>query len=121
MTESQIKVLKRINEGIPKAFLDRLIMKRYTYPTIREMVDRGLEDPEVADKVKDKLRILKNSQEYSATEDVVDEEMEKKIDAYLSREVKKAIKSGALPPLTPEQASFRNRAKLSPKPAQTGN
>lgn len=103
MTENQRKVLKEINDSVPRQWLNSLTRKQWAYPTLRELVDRGLEQNDLAKGLREKLETLKKSQEYSAQEDVIDEEIEKKIDEHLTRKVRQAIKNGSLPPLDKEQ------------------
>ena len=106
-----MKVLKEINESVPKAWWKQLIRKDYTYPAIRKLVDKGLADPEVNQETKDKLEALKLSPEYSETEDRIDPVIEKKIDEHLTRKVRQATKSGRLPPLKKEDFNVRQPKK----------
>lgn len=103
LTEAQIKVLKDINGSVPKQWWGQLVKKVWAYPGVRELVDKGLKRPDLIDGVpglREKLETMKKSEEYSATEDVIDSEVEKKIDEHITRKVRKAIKDGLLPPLT---------------------
>ncbi len=102
INEQAKKVLKEINESVPKAWWDMLIKKVWANPVIRELVDRGLADPEVTGETRNKLIILKQSSEYSEETEIIDEEIEKKIDELLTRKVRQATKSGRLPPLKKE-------------------
>ena len=103
LTEQQIKTLKDINDSVPKQWYQQLIKKVWAYPGIRELVDKGLKRPDLLDPVpglREKLETIKKSEEYSKTEEVIDEVIEKKIDEHLTRKVRQAIEKGLLPPLT---------------------
>ena len=108
MNESQRKILRDINDSVPKQWWDNVIKKVWANPTIREMVDRGLLDPDVSPETKEKLEIVKKSPVYAETIDVVDEKIEKKIDEHLTRKVRQAIKNGSLPPLTEKDFDVRH-------------
>lgn len=117
MKPEAIKVLKEINESVPKAWWKMLIKKVWAYPVIRELVDRGLADPEVTKETRDKLITLKLSSEYSEEMEVIDEEIEKKIDELLTRKVRQATKSGRLPPLRKEDFNVQKLKKEGDVPA----
>jgi hypothetical protein len=111
LTEYQLKVLKEIGDSVPRAWWKMLTKKVWANPVIRELVDRGLVDPEVIGETRDKLLILKRSSEYSEEIEIVDEEIEKKIDEYLTRKVRQATKSGRLPPLKKEDLDVQFQKK----------
>jgi hypothetical protein len=102
LTEQQMRILKEINEEVPKHLYQILMKVQYANPSIRKVVDRGLRDKSVSPEVKEKLEILKMSDEYSAVETVVDPKIERQIERVIEKGLKRAIKSGALPPLTTE-------------------
>jgi hypothetical protein len=104
MTEAQLKKLKEINNSVPKAWWNMLTRKVWANPTIRELVDRGLADPDVSKETKDKLQAVKLSSAYSEEIEVINEDIEKKIDEFLTRKVRQAIKNGSLPP--PKKEDF---------------
>jgi hypothetical protein len=111
LTEYQLKVLKEIGDSVPRAWWKMLTKRVWANPVIRELVDRGLVDPEVIGETRDKLLILKRSSEYSEEIEIVDEEIEKKIDEYLTRKVRQATKSGRLPPLKKEDLDVQFQKK----------
>jgi len=111
LTEYQLKVLKEISDSVPRVWWKMLTKKVWANPVIRELVDRGLVDPEVIGETRDKLLILKRSSEYSEEIEIVDEEIEKKIDEYLTRKVRQATKSGRLPPLKKEDLDVQFQKK----------
>lgn len=112
MKPATLKILKEINESVPKQWFDMLTRKIWAYPAIRQVVDRGLIDPEVEETTKIKLRLVKMSEEYSATEDVVNPDIEKKIDEHITRKVRQAIKKGLLPPLSKEETTYVRKPKI---------
>lgn len=101
LSESQHKVLKDINESVPKAWWGQLTKEVFANPVIREFVDRGLLK-DITPELRAKLEIIKRSDEYKEVSEVVNEEIEKKIDEHFTRKVRQAIKKGLLPPLTKE-------------------
>lgn len=113
MNDQTKQVLKEINDSVPKKWWDMLIKKVPANPVIREVVDRGLVDPEVTGKTREKLETIKRSEEYSEMLDVIDSEIEKKIDEHLTRKVRQATKSGRLPPLKKEDFNVRKLKKES--------
>lgn len=115
LTEQTLKVLKEIQDSVPRAWWKMLTKKVWANPVIRKLVDRGLIDPEVTGETRDKLLILKRSSEYSEEVEVVNEDIEKKIDEYLTRKVRQATKSGRLPPLKKENFYVEKLQKESPQ------
>lgn len=113
MTEQQIKVLREINDSVPKIWWKQLSRKAWANPVVRKLVDKGLNDPDVDFETRKKLKLLQISDEYSATVDFIDEKIEKKIDEFLTRKVRQATKSGRLPPLKQEDLNVRKPRKES--------
>jgi hypothetical protein len=121
MNKVSRKVLEGINDSVPKRWWSQLIRKEWANPVIRELVDRGLNDPEVTEDVREKLRTLKRSEEYSEQHDVINEDIEKKIDEFLTRKVRQATKEGRLPPLKKEDYDVRKLKEKSIKEENQGN
>lgn len=102
MKKAHLKEIERINKNIPKELTDNLIKKELAYPVLRELAMKALNDPEVAHLVSEEDRAnyqaMLDSGYLDEMIDVVDPEIEKKIDEYLDIEFEKARKLGRLPP-----------------------
>ena len=97
MKKSTIKELRRISMSIPKELLNNLMKEQSVAPSIIEIMDKALVDPDVSEKDKERFRHIKDSGYLNRKEMVVDFEVQKKIDEYLDKEIKTAIKLGRIP------------------------
>lgn len=103
MKKKHLREIQRINKLIPAEMLARLTTKQYKNPTIRDMVNRALDNPtEVAHIVSEadfaKYRAMKESGYLDEMEEVINHDVEKEIDTFLEQEFEKARKLGRLPP-----------------------
>lgn len=111
ISEQAKKVLKEINDSIPKEWLNQLTSKVWANPVIRKVVDKGLADPEVTGELRTKLETIKMSDVYKEEVEVINEDIERKIDEHLTRKVRQATKEGRLPPLRKEDFNVRKLKK----------
>ena len=92
---SDQEVLRRINESIPKELKDNLLKKDRNS---EELVEGILDKSDVSLESKRKLDKAMERGEFASKREQVDENVAKKIDVYLDRQIKEAMRSGALKP-----------------------
>ena len=97
LTLEQKKVIARIQNSIPKMWIENVTHKEQLAPTIKEVIERALLDPEVSEEVKARCLMIKNSGDLDKERDVENPKYAKLIDSYIDREIKKAVKRGELP------------------------
>lgn len=97
LTHDQLKVIARIQNSIPKMWLDNVTHKEKHGAVMLEIIEKALVDPEVTEEIKEKCRLLKSSGYLDKEVDVENPKFTKLIDDYVEREIKKAIKRGELP------------------------
>lgn len=92
-----IKVLTRIQNSIPREWLNNVTHTVKEDTVILDIVEKGLADPEVSEEVKAKLRLVKESGYATPEREVENTKITKLIDDYVKKEIKKAIARGELP------------------------
>lgn len=104
MKKKHLLVLQNISRNIPKELTDNLLITQKIAPSIEKVVKKFIEGKKIpkffAERFAGRTEEIKHLYEagvFSKTEQVADPEIEKKIDAYYKREIKKAIKMGLLP------------------------
>jgi hypothetical protein len=97
LSPEQLKVLARIQNSIPKEWIDNASTIKPMSPTLVEMIERALVDPEVSEETKAKCLTIKNSGYLEKTISVDNPKFTKLIDDYVMREIKKSVKRGELP------------------------
>jgi len=97
LNKKQIEVIKEINASIPKHLLDRLMKKQAATPVIKQVVELAINDPDLPEEKKQKMRNILATGELDKQEEVADETIETEIEAFLNEEVRRAIKIGRLP------------------------
>jgi len=98
LTESQIyKELQRIQASVPEALRKSVVSEQDANPTVNFVVEKALEDPDFPQHKKDELLRLKEIGYFDQKEYKENEKVKKQIDAYVNREIKKAVKEGRLP------------------------
>lgn len=104
MNQSKLKKIKEIESRIPQEWRDNLMKKQYVAPDLRQEALNTLkeyeEQSELSPEDQKDYRRLKNLFDagyYDAEEMVVDEKIAKKMEDFMERELKKAMKSGELP------------------------
>lgn len=95
--DSVEKVLKEIQSRIPKAFLKGVVETKPLTPNMAMIVDKALEDPDYPADKKRQLLELKEKGEFSRQTVTQNMTMARKIDNFVNREIKKAVKEGRLP------------------------
>lgn len=101
------KVLKRIQDSIPKAWLEKLVRKVPQAPTIKKAYLRAIDDPNVSEEIKRKARIILDSGYLDKEIEVVDKKWEAHINKFIDTEIKASVKRGELP----KSKKYRNAGK----------
>lgn len=97
-TEEEIfKELQRIQRSVPELLRKSVVRKTPATPTVAMVVEKALEDPDFPEEKKEELRKLKENGHFDTQNLITDPKVEKEIDAYVNREIKKAVKEGRLP------------------------
>lgn len=98
MTREQIfKELSRIQQSIPKALLQHVVSETHLTPTMKDVVDKAIEDPDFPAHKKEQLIKLKDAGYFNKTVVRQNNKIAKMIDDYVIRETKKSVKAGRLP------------------------
>lgn len=97
LKESYWKVIKRIQDSIPKEWQEKLVKKVPQSPTMKLVCERAIKDPNVGEELKKKAQTLLDSGLLDTMVEVVDKRYEKYIDNYVQKEIESAVKRGELP------------------------
>lgn len=100
-----------IQDGIPRELLMNLTKKEIQAPTIKKVFEIALTKPddEVTPRQKRNIQAMLDSGRLDREVEVLDHEVEKQIDAYISTEIEKAVKLGRLPKEAPMLNSLKNK------------
>jgi len=100
-----------IQEGIPRELLMNLTKKEIQAPTIKKVYELALTKPddEVTPRQKRNIQAMLDSGRLDREVEVLDEEVEKEIDAYMEAEIAKAVKLGRLPKEAPMLNSLKKK------------
>jgi hypothetical protein len=109
LKEEHIQIMEMIADNMPKELTDNLMITEPAYPTLVDLVNKGLEDPDLSDEKKSKLQSVKDSGALEEMVEVTDPKIEKKIDEYWETEINKQIKLGYLPPLPKLKEKYDKR------------
>ena len=99
MNPAHAKVLKRIQDSIPKSWYEGLIKKVPVAPGIKEACERAVKDkdPKITAEVKKKAQMLLDSGMLDKFMEVEDPKYARLINTFLDKEIAAAIKRGELP------------------------
>ncbi|MDQ0316404.1 hypothetical protein [Amorphus orientalis] len=109
MNKRTRKIIQDINDSVPKELRDRLFKREYVAPDLRIRVRETVaelrkeaeqlegEERDKALKEAGRLQNMIDAGFYDATQIVVDPEVAKEVDAYVERELDKAIAEGRIP------------------------
>lgn len=113
MKKSHLRVIKDIQDRIPKHLLAGLMKKEKQAPAIRKVYEEGLKKPdsEVSPKMKRRIRAVLDSGMLDVEVEVLDVEVEKQIDAFMKVEIDKAVQLGRLPKEAPKLDLLNNKGK----------
>lgn len=91
------KVLKRIQDAIPKEWFEKLVRKEPVAPTMKKGFEMAVKDPKVSAELKRKAQIILDSGYLDKEIEVVDRRYENLIDKFIDKEIEAAVRRGELP------------------------
>jgi len=106
----QRQVIVSIQNSIPKEWIDRVTKREDIAPTIKEVMELALKDPDVSQETKKEAEMVLNSALLNQQIDVEQSEVAQLIDAYVEKEIIKAVFLGKLPPIK-KKRSFEQANK----------
>lgn len=104
------RFLNRISASIPKHLRDNLMKKEYN-PDL-DTISNALASRVISKENKAKLSKIKDGM-LKDQHDIVDPEIEKEIDLYLSTKIEQAIRKGEIPKATKDDFQKRISAKIN--------
>lgn len=91
------KVLAEIQASIPKQLMDNVVTEKKRYAEFADLLEKALNDPDFPEAKKEHIRIIQKSTSLNSVEYIENPKIAKKIDEFVMREIRKAIKEGRLP------------------------
>lgn len=113
MKAKHLRELRRITESIPKELIESLMIKEDLSPTLKEILERALLEPDtvVIPEQKNRFKLLLDSGLVTRQVEAIDSSVEKIIDEYLTAEIDLAVKLGRLPKKAPKMKLLNNKGK----------
>lgn len=111
MRKKHLRVIKMIQDSIPRELLMNLTKTEKQGATIKHIYEIALTKPddEVTPRQKRNIQAMLDSGILDKEVEVLDEEVEKQIDAYIAEEIAKAVKLGRLPAEAPTLKSLNKK------------
>jgi len=98
MTQEHISAtLREIYSRVPKEWRNNVVEATPLTPTMAKVVEEALKDSKFPQEKKEQLRVLQDAGYLSKQKYSENPELVKKIDNFVNREIKKAVKEGRLP------------------------
>lgn len=99
MKARHLRVIRDIQDGIPKELLENLTRKELQSPTLKHLAVLALKKPdsEVPQKSKRRIQAMLDSGYLDKEVEVINQPIEKQIEAYIEAEIAAAVKQGRLP------------------------
>lgn len=106
------KVLKEIQSRVPQALIKANLSEKQKTPDVLFVLKKAL-DEDISEEKKEQIRHILDTGYFSQTALKEDPKISKMIDEFVTRETKKAIKAGLLPPFShikylPSMLKFQN-------------
>lgn len=109
MRKKHLRVIKQIQDGIPKELLMNLTKTELQSPTIKKLFEKALTDPSTTERQRRNIQAMLDSGKLDREVEVLDHEVEKQIDAYYEVEIAKAVKLGRLPAEAEKLDTLKNK------------
>jgi hypothetical protein len=105
MKKKHLRVIEEIQSRIPKELLMQLMKTETQSPTLKKVIELALTKPdsEIPAQKKKYLQALLDTGRLDRTVDVLDFDIEKQIDEFISEEIALAVKLGRLPKVAPNE------------------
>jgi hypothetical protein len=99
LSKEHQKILIDIQKSIPKEWTDRVVERQDIAPVSKEIMERAIQDPEVDEETKKEFQLVLDSGFFDNKVDVEQEIVSDLINAYVEKEVIKAVIAKKLPKL----------------------
>lgn len=109
------QVLIDIQKSVPKEWTDAVVKRVDIAPISKEIMERAVKDPDVSDEDKKQYQAVLDSGFFNKKIDEEQFEVAQLIDAYIEKEMLKAVIAGKLPKMKRKrsfEASFKRFNKL---------
>lgn len=93
------QVLLDIQKSVPTEWLSKVTKREHIAPTVIEVMQKAISDPDVSEETKAECRMVLNSALMQQQVDSEVSEVAELIDAYIEKEIIKAVILKKLPPL----------------------
>lgn len=111
MNKRHVRVIKEIQDRIPQDLLKRLTKFELANPTMKKLVETALADPDLDPKKRRRYQALMDAGYLDKKIEVIDPEVEKQIDEFITKEIDLAVKLGRLPKEAPQMESLSKKGK----------
>lgn len=91
------QILLNIQKSVPIEWLSKVTKREHIAPTIKEVMEKALIDPEVSEETKEECRMVLNSALMNQQVDSEVESVAELINAYVEKEIIKAVMLKKLP------------------------
>lgn len=109
MKTKHLRVIREIQDRIPKEWLDKLTKKELANPAAKKVIETALADPDLDPKKRRRFQALMDAGYLDQMVEVIDPEYEKKIDEFMTTEIAQAVKLGRLPKEAPKLETLKNK------------
>ena len=92
-------VLMNIQKSVPLEWLSKVTKREHVAPTIKEVMEKALVDPDVSEETKAECRMVLGSALMNQQIDVEQLDVAELVDAYVELEMIKAVILKRLPPM----------------------
>lgn len=93
------QILLNIQKSVPTEWLSKVTKREHIAPTVKEVMEKALLDPDVSDETKAECRMVLDSALMSQEVDNEQLDISELIDSYVEVEILKAVILGRLPKL----------------------
>lgn len=93
------QILLNIQKSVPSEWLAKVTKREHIAPTVKEVMEKALIDPDVSEETKAECRMVLNSALMKQEVDTEQSDIAELIDAYIEKEIIKAVILKKLPPL----------------------
>lgn len=113
LSKKHLRVIREIQNRIPKELLMSLTKKEIQAPTIKKVIEEALRRPDtaVSPRQKRRLQAVLDSGTLDREVEVLDHSVEAQIDAFIQAEVDLAVKLGRLPKEAPQLEALKKKGK----------
>lgn len=111
MNKRQLRVIREIQDRIPKDLLENLTKKELANPAAKKVIETALADPDLPPKKRRRYQALLDAGYLDQMVEVIDPVIEKQIDEFITKEIDLAVKLGRLPKEAPQLEALSKKGK----------